>query len=219
MSAWLACLWYNFLFWFAFVLFTFGYSMRVIGRRNIPKSGPVLLISNHHSFIDPPFLGLASRRYLVYLTRSSLFRNRWLGAFIHSVGAVEIDREFGKEGLQTTLKLLERGQAVVVFPEGGRSRDGEIEPFKPGISLLIKRVKAPIVPIGLAGVFQAWSRHQKRPKLAPLFLAANGATLAASIGKPIDPKSLDGLSREEMLAKLFDAVKAEFEKARRLKRK
>ena len=218
MSPWVARRWYDFLYWGAVTGFTFGWSYRAFGRPNLPKRGPVLLISNHQSYLDPPLICLAGRRYILHVARASLFKNRCLAAFMHSLEAVRIDRHFGKEGLQATLDMLERGKAVVVFPEGERTFDGEMVPFKPGISLLIKRVKAPIVPVGVAGAFEAWSRHRKLPKLAPLFLASNDASLAVSIGKPIDPASLAGLDREEMLARLFNAVKAEFEKAKRLKR-
>jgi 1-acyl-sn-glycerol-3-phosphate acyltransferase len=219
MSAWLARRWYDFTFWSSFVGFTFGHSLRVMGRRNMPETGPVLLASNHQSYLDPVLVGLASRRYLAYLARDSLFRNRYFSALIRSLDAVKIDRDFGKDGLKETLGVLDRGKAVLVFPEGERTHNGEMEPFKPGISLLIKRVKAPIVPVGIAGAYYAWSRHQKLPKFSPLFLAPNKATIALSIGKPIDPSSFSGLGREEMLAHLFDAVSVEFAKAKKLKRK
>ncbi len=210
--------WSDFVFWVAFLVFTFLYSVRVIGRRNLPWKGPVLLVSNHQSMLDPVVIGMASRRYLRYLARDSLFRNRYFSMLIRSVGAVPIDRDFGKAGLQKTLELLEAGWAVLVFPEGERTRDGEIEPFKAGISLLIKRVKAPIVPVAIAGAFDAWPRGRKLPRLAPLFLRSSPATLAVSIGKPIDPDQFANLDRDEMLTKLRDAVAVEFAKAGRFKR-
>ena len=219
MSPWLARRWYDAVFWSSFVGFTFGHSLRVIGRKNMPKSGPVLVIANHQSFFDPVLIGLASRRYLSYLARATLFKNRYLKALIESLDAVPIDNKgLGKEGLQATLDVLDRGKSVLVFPEGERTNDGEMEPFKPGISLLVKRVKAPIVPIALAGAFHAWPRHRKLPGFAPLFLPPTGATIAISIGKPIDPASFAGLKRDEMIAKMYEAVAVEFEKAKRLKR-
>jgi 1-acyl-sn-glycerol-3-phosphate acyltransferase len=219
MSPWLARRWYDGCFWASFLGFTFGHSYRAIGRRNLPETGPALLVSNHQSFLDPVLVGLASRRYLSYLARESLFRNRWLKTLIESLDAIPIDHKgLGKDGLQATLNVLDRGKAVLVFPEGERTHDGDMHPFKAGISLLIKRVQAPIIPVGLAGAFDAWSRFARLPSFAPLFLAPDPATIAVSIGKPIDPASLAGLGREEMLAKLFDAVAAEFAKAKQLRR-
>lgn len=216
--SWLARRWSDCVFWFAFLTLTFLYSVRVLGRRNMPAKGPLLIVSNHQSMLDPLVLGMAARRYLRYLARDSLFKNRIFAMLIRSVGAVPIDRDFGKAGLQKTLALLDAGWAVLVFPEGERTHDGEIEPFKAGISLLIKRVKAPILPMAIAGAFDAWPRGRALPRLAPLFLRSNPATLAVSIGKPLDPEQFLNLSRDEMLAKLHAAVAAELAKAKRIKR-
>jgi 1-acyl-sn-glycerol-3-phosphate acyltransferase len=218
MSPWVAHRWYDVCWWLCYVGFSFGYSLRVQGRRNVPRTGPVLIISNHQSFLDPIPLGLAVPRYLTVLARDTLFHNRPLAKLMESLGTLRIDRDFGKEGLKATLEALAQGKCVQLYPEGVRSHDGEMAPFKAGVSLLIKKVKAPIVPVGMAGTFGAWSRHMKRPKFAPLFLAHNEATIAVSIGKPIEPTPFAHMKREEMLQKLHDAVKVEFEKAKRLRR-
>lgn len=219
MSPWLAHRWYDCCWWICCVGFSFGCSLRVQGRRNVPRTGPVLIISNHQSFLDPIPLGLAVPRYLTVVARDTLFHNRPLAKLMESLGTLRIDRDFGKEGLKTTLAALAQGKCVQLYPEGERSRDGEMQAFKPGVSLLIKKVQAPIVPVGMAGTFGAWSRHMKLPKLAPLFLAPNDATIAVSIGKPLDPAPFAAMPRDEMLQKLYDAVKVEFEKAKRLRRK
>ncbi len=220
MSPWLARRWYDCVFWSSFLGFTFGHSLRVIGRRNMPDTGPVLVIANHQSFFDPVLVGLASRRYLSYLARESLFKNRFFSGLIRSLDAVAIDNKgLGKEGLQATLGCLDRGKAVLVFPEGERTSDGSMEPFKPGISLLIKRVKAPIVPVGIAGAFHAWPRKQKTPSLAPLFLPAWDGTIAMSVGKPINPECFAKMQRDAIVQSMFEAVKKEWEKAIQLRRK
>jgi 1-acyl-sn-glycerol-3-phosphate acyltransferase len=219
MSPWLARRWYDCVFWSSFQYFTFGNSLRVIGRRNMPASGPVLVASNHQSFYDPVLIGLASRRYLSFLARETLFRNRYFKSLIESLDAIPIDHKgLGKDGLQATLNALDRGKAVLVFPEGERTHDGDMHPFKSGISLLVKRLKCPIVPVGMAGAFHAWPRHAKLPSFSPLFLAPGQATIAISIGNPIDSARFADLSREKMLDDLYRAVNVEFEKAKRLKR-
>jgi 1-acyl-sn-glycerol-3-phosphate acyltransferase len=219
MPPWLGRRWYDVVFWSSFLGFTFGHSIRIAGRRNVPWTGPALLVSNHQSYLDPVLVGLASRRYLSYLARSSLFKNRYLKALIESLDAIPIDRDLGKDGLRATLDTLDRGKAILVFPEGERTHDGEMSPFKPGISLLVKRVTAPIIPVGIVGAFGAWSRHTKLPRFSPLFLRANDAAIAISIGKPLDPAPFARMSRDEILAKLHDAVAAEFAKAKKLQRK
>jgi 1-acyl-sn-glycerol-3-phosphate acyltransferase len=105
-----------------------------------------------------------------------------------------------------------------MFPEGERTHDGSVEPFKPGIALLVKRVQAPIVPVGVAGAYAAFSRHMKLPKLAPLFMPPNEATIGVSVGAPIDPAKYQKMSREEMLEDLRQAVMKEAAKANALRR-
>lgn len=219
MHSWIGRRWYDFAYWTCFFGFTFGYSLRVQGRRHIPKRGPVLLVSNHQSFLDPFLVDLASPRYVTSLARDSLFRNPILGGLISSLGAIPIHREVGKEGLQTTLDALGRQETVVVFAEGERTHDGSVSPLKAGIALLIKRVQAPIVPLGIAGSYEAWSRHDKVPKLAPLFLAPSKGSLAVSIGKSINSSTLAAMPRTEMLAYLRDKVAAEVQHAEGLRRK
>ena len=219
MSDWIKHRIYDLTFANGFILFTLTHSLRIVGRTNVPKTGPVLLVSNHQSYLDPCFLGLACRRYIKSAARKSLFRNRYFGAYIQMMGAVPFEHKgYSREGLQTLLKELERGRAVVLYAEGERTYDGRLEPIKPGVSLLIKKVKAPIVPVAIAGAYDAWPRHAKYPRLGPLFAPPSPRTVAVSIGKPISPDKLAGLDREPLLRVLDDAVAVEFARANQLKR-
>ena len=180
-------LWYDAVFVATQTLFTLGFSFRRNGWANVPRDGPALLVSNHQSMLDPMLVGLSARRHLMYLARKNLFEQPVLGWFIRSVNAIPIDRGFGKDGIQAVLDALGRGGAVLMFPEGERTHTGAVQPLKPGVSLLIKRVKCPIVPVGVAGTYAAFSRHMKVPRLAPAFLPPGPATVAVAVGKPIDP--------------------------------
>ena len=131
---------YHSTYWLSYHALTFGLSFRATGRENIPVTGPALLVSNHQSYIDPWLIGQAATRRLRYLARHNLFHNAMFARLIRCYGAVPIDRGFGKEGLQTVFKELADGQAVVIFAEGERTHTGEVQPLKPGISLLMKRV-------------------------------------------------------------------------------
>jgi 1-acyl-sn-glycerol-3-phosphate acyltransferase len=203
-----------------FYTFSTAFSFRFTGGRQAPRTGPLLLLSNHQSLMDPFLLGVALPRPVTFLTRETLHRNRLLSAFMNSLGSIPIDhRGFSREGLQQTVDALAGGACVGVFPEGERTHDGTLEPFKPGVSLLLKRAKAPIVPAGIAGAYAAWSRHRTVPRLSPPFLAPSDATIAVSIGKPIDPARFQGVSREDMLEELRWAVELEMGKAERLRRK
>ncbi|MBN9120835.1 MAG: 1-acyl-sn-glycerol-3-phosphate acyltransferase [Planctomycetes bacterium] len=212
-------LWYDCVFWSSFTFFTFGFSLRREGWDNVPKKGPLLVVSNHQSMFDPVLVGLSSRRYLSYLARKNLFEQPVLAPIIRSLNAIPIDRGMGKEGIQAVLEALGHGRAVLVFPEGERTHDGTVEPLKPGVSLLIKRVSCPIIPVGIAGAFGAWSRHMKWPKPSPLFLPPGPSTIAVSVGEPIDPSRYEKMKRDAMMDDLHAALKARHAAAERLRRK
>ena len=219
MPSWVAHRWYDLGYLVCFWTFGTLFSLRTRGGQNVPARGPVLLVSNHQAFFDPVLVGLASPRPVAFLARETLFRNKKAAWLMRSLGAMPIDhRGFSREGLQATLDVLHRGNCVGVFPEGERTHTGLVEPFKPGISLLMKRVKAPIVPIGIAGAYTAWPRTRKIPILAPRFAPPSDATIALSVGKPIAPETYAGMPREEMLADLRQRVEAERVKADHLRR-
>lgn len=211
-------LWYDCVYWASFTVFTFGFSYRRRGWRHIPRYGPVLVIANHQSMFDPVLVGLASRRYLAFLARNTLFDQPLLAPLIRSLNAIPIDRNLGKEGIQAVLEALNQGQAVVMFPEGERTHTGRVQPLKPGVSLLVKRVCCPIVPVGIAGAFAAWNRYQRWPRPAPLFLPPGPSTLAVSVGEPIDPSVFRQLGRDEILRVLFEALVRQQAEAERLRR-
>jgi 1-acyl-sn-glycerol-3-phosphate acyltransferase len=207
MQAWLSYLWYEFVWCVTAVGSVFGLSMRVEGARNVPRDGPVLLIANHESFLDPPLIGIAVRRHITYLARETLFKNPAFGWFIRSVNAVPIDQDgFARQGLKAILEELQKGNGVLVFPEGERTPHGRMQALKPGIMLLIKRVQTAIVPVGIAGAYAAYPRWRAIPFLAPLFLPATGRGVAVVIGKPIDSRRYAKMSREEALAEMFQEI-------------
>ena len=220
MQEWLDYLWYEIVYGFTSSTAFLGLSFRVEGARNVPRHGPALLIANHQSFLDPPLIGCAVRRHVTYLARETLFNNPFFAWFIRSVGAVPIDQEgFARQGLKTILEELQKGKAVLVFPEGERTPHGRMQPLKPGIMLLLKRVHTAIVPIGIAGAFEAYPRHKAAPIPSPLFLPATRRTVAVSIGEPLDSQRYQKRDREEALAELFQEIQKVQARAERLRRK
>jgi 1-acyl-sn-glycerol-3-phosphate acyltransferase len=212
--------WHHSLYAFYHALFTLGFSLRMQGKHNMPTEGPALIVANHQSFLDPLIIGLVAQRPLVYLARKTLFKNRYFAAMIRSLNAVPIDQEgVGKEGIRAILEQLSRGRAVVVFPEGERTWDGKMLPLRPGIQLLIKRTKAPIIPIGIAGAFDAWPRVRAYPLPAPLAWSTSAGALSVSLGKPLDAHYFAELPRKECLTELFDKIHEEQVRAERLRRK
>jgi len=185
------------LFWYGFVKHlcaTFAEVVmhwRATGHRNVPASGGVLLVCNHVSFLDVIFLGIPLRRPLNYVARSTLFVPV-LGWLIRSLGGFPIQREgIGASGMKETMRRLRAGGIVALFPEGTRSRDGQLGPLKPGIAALAARVGVPVVPAGLAGMFDIWPRSRLLPVPHPVRI---------HYGPPILPDELAGLDTESITA-------------------
>lgn len=212
-------LWYDCVFWSSFTYFTFGFSIRRAGWKNMPRKGPVLVLANHQSMFDPVMVGLSSRRYLSFLARKTLFDQPILAPVIRSLNAIPIDRNMGKDGIQSVLDALGHGRAVLMFPEGERTHDNTVQPLKPGVSLLIKRLSCPIVPVGIAGAFAAWSRFMKVPKMSPLFLPPGPSTIALSVGEPLDPARFATQKRDAMMDDLHGVLKKQHAAAEELRRK
>jgi glycerol-3-phosphate dehydrogenase (NAD(P)+) len=121
------------------------------GRGHIPD-GAVLLAANHRSFLDPFLVGLCLRRPVYFVAKRELFEKRLTAWFLCSLGAFPIRRgESDEEAMTTALELLERGEAVVIFPEGTRVRTGPPGPAKRGVGRLALESGAPVVPVAVAG--------------------------------------------------------------------
>ena len=176
-----------------------AYRARYSGIHNIPMEGPALMVSNHQSHLDPPLVGCGCPRQMNFLARDTLFRFAPFGKLIRSVNAIPIDREGGGlAGIKETLRRLKRGEMVLVFPEGTRTRDGEIQRFRPGFTTLAVRSKAAILPAAIEGAFDAWPRWQKFPR---------PGVVHVHYGHPILPSQFHGLEESELLAEVERRVR------------
>ena len=138
---------------------------RVLDAQNVPLQGPVILASNHASFIDPPLVGAGLKRDINYLARESLFRFPGIGALLRSWNAVPVDRDGGgARGLKASLDRLLAGGAIILFPEGTRTKDGQLQPARSGIGLTVIKSSAPVVPVRVFGTFEAFGRHMIIPR-------------------------------------------------------
>jgi glycerol-3-phosphate dehydrogenase (NAD(P)+) len=123
-----------------------------IGREHVPPSGPVIFVSNHRSFIDPFIIGLCNRRPVYYVAKEELFHNKLLGWFLGSLGAFPVKRGAGDADFVETAKaILERGDPVLIFPEGTRTRPGALGKPKRGVGRLALETGATVVPVAIKG--------------------------------------------------------------------
>ena len=171
-----------------------AFNIRCHGREKVPQTGGGLMLSNHQSNLDPVLVGLASDRRLNYVARKTLFKFapfRWL---INSLDAIAIDREgIGLEGLKETLKRLKRGEIVLLFPEGTRTRDGEVHAIKPGFCAVARRAGVPILPVAIDGAWNAWPRQRRMPRRAVIHV---------QFGDPIEPGEIKRLDDDALLAEV-----------------
>lgn len=171
------------------------FGFRAFGAEKVPLKGGLLLACNHQSFLDPPLVGLGPERELYYLAKEGLFQqNRFFSWLITRYHAVPLRREGGDfRAIRTTLRLVAEGKAVVIFPEGTRSKTGKLLRAKPGIGLLMMKANVPIIPCFLRGSNKA---------LKELFLRRE--KLHLSFGDPIGPglftEERDGRARAQAIS-------------------
>jgi 1-acyl-sn-glycerol-3-phosphate acyltransferase len=156
--------WHFFRFYFSIY-----HRFRVFNVERVPLQGPVILVSNHASYIDPPLVGSGVRRQINYLARDSIFRVPVLASILRSWEVVPVDRDGGTgRGLKAILDRLARGGAIILFPEGTRSRHGELNPARSGVGLAVIKSTAPVVPARVFGTYAAYGARMLVPRPRPL---------------------------------------------------
>lgn len=155
-----------FLSWMACrCIFTLYFRWRVYHPDRVPRQGPIIFAANHASFLDPPLIGAALPRQINYLARESLFRFPVLKTLLRWWSAVPVDREGGGgAGLKAILDRLLAGGAIVLFPEGTRTGNGQLQPARSGIGLTVVKSTAPVVPVRVFGSYEAFGRRVRFPR-------------------------------------------------------
>jgi 1-acyl-sn-glycerol-3-phosphate acyltransferase len=173
--------------------------LRTGGQALVPSRGGVILAANHQSFLDPPFVAACLPRETSFMARRSLFEIPLLGPIIVACNAFPIERNTGDvRGVKNAIDRLRSGSALLLFPEGTRSRDGRIGPLKGGIRLLAERAGVPVVPVLVDGAFKVWPKGRPFPRLA--------GRVWVRFGKPVSTEGSD----EEFAARLrsaFETIK------------
>jgi 1-acyl-sn-glycerol-3-phosphate acyltransferase len=184
--------------WMCRVFCMLFFRWRWYGIENIPRKGPFLLLSNHQSFLDPIFCGGPPKRHLCFLARDTLFAHWFFGRVIASVNAIPVKRERGDvAAMKKVIAELQEGRGVCLFPEGTRTSDGKILPFKAGLGLLCRRGNAAIVPVVIDGAFECWPRNKK--------IFSPGGTIIVYYGKAITPQQAKDMG-DEKLAELLTST-------------
>jgi 1-acyl-sn-glycerol-3-phosphate acyltransferase len=135
-----------------------------IGREHVPESGPVIFAANHRSFLDPFIIATIARRPMYYVAKEELFRNKLISWFLNSLGAFPVRRGQGDADMLATARtILERGDAVLIFPEGTRIRPGALGRPRRGVGRLALETGAPVVPVSIIGTEAIRKKWRIRP--------------------------------------------------------
>ncbi|MBL8762909.1 MAG: 1-acyl-sn-glycerol-3-phosphate acyltransferase [Phycisphaerae bacterium] len=179
------------------LLFAICFRVRRYGMDRVPPHGPLLVVANHESHLDPPLVGLCiTNRHLSFVAREGLFRNRFFGALITALNSLPVGEDRSDlRGIRTFLKYLGERKALLIFPEGSRTPDGRLQEFKRGTWLLLSRARCPVLPVAVRGCYEAWPRRRALPTIF-------GPPVSCMVGRPIPAEQLIVLGADGALALL-----------------
>jgi len=177
----------NFYYWlgyhFSRILAQILFRFRILHRERMIQSGPVILAMNHQSYLDPPLAGNACDRAIYFFARRSLLNVPVLGWLLPKLNVIPVDQEgIDRSALKATIRILKEGQGVLLFPEGSRTLDGELQPALPGLGLIIAKTLAPVVPMRIFGAHEALPRGKRKLRLHPITVV---------VGEPIHFSAAD----------------------------
>ncbi len=181
--------------------------IRFEGAEHVPATGPVVIAPNHVSFMDPILVTIPVRRALHYMALEPFFRVRGLGALMRWARAFPIQEgEVDGPAVRRALRLLRQGEPLVIFPEGGRSPDGRLQPFRPGAFRLALAAGAPVVPVTIVGAFEAWPVGRRLPRPGRVTItyhrALDGSAVEAVADRKARPEFLMALVRDRVASGL-----------------
>ena len=192
---------YNLTRFIARVFFRF----RVIHPERVIQEGPVILAMNHQSYLDPPFAGIGCQRAIYFLARKTLRDIPLLGWILPKLNVIFVDQEGSdRSALKAVIRILRENQGALVFPEGSRTLDGNLQPPQPGIGLVIAKTRAPVVPMRIFGAHEALPRGGGKLRFCPVTIV---------VGEPLrfTAADLEGNNREiypRLSQRVMDAIAA-----------
>ncbi|MGA0093651.1 MAG: lysophospholipid acyltransferase family protein [Chthoniobacterales bacterium] len=176
------------------------FNYRVVGAENMIEEGPCIIAANHCSFFDPPLVGVACQRAIHYLARKTLLDVPVLGPILPELNVIPVDQKNAdRSALMGAIRVVKNGGAVLIFPEGTRSPDGNLQAAQPGIGMIAAKTGAPVVPVRIRGSFEAFPKDRTLPRQLPVSIQI-GPAMRTNLSKSNDRESYDCLSRKVMQA-------------------
>jgi len=166
------------------VMFDMFFRGEVVGLENLPRTGGFLLAANHASYLDPTLIGCQISRQIAYFARKTLWKGGVSSWWLDSVGVIPVDRDGGQDvgAIKRVLKALKAERGLILFPEGTRTVDGNLQPAKPGVGFMAVKTQVPVVPVRIFGSFEAFGKSRG------LHL---GTPVTVVFGQPLPPSFYD----------------------------
>ncbi len=196
---------YNIFYNLAKLLARFLFRMKVVHPERMVEEGPLLIAVNHSSYFDPPLAGICSRRGVYYLARKTLLKWPFFGPLFPAMNVIPVERDGNDmSALREVIKKVREGNGIILFPEGTRSKDGNLQPARAGIGLIIAKSRAPVLPMRIFGAYEAFPKGSKGMKFTQITVV---------IGEPIyfKPEELTPASREtyqQLSDRVMEAISA-----------
>ncbi len=170
--------------YFLRVVFDMFFRGEVVGQENLPKSGGFLLAANHASFLDPPLIGCQISRQIVFFARKTLWNGRLASWWFDTVRTIPVDRDGGQDvsAIKRVLKAIKEERGLILFPEGTRTLNGQLQAPKPGVGFIAVKTQVPVIPVRIFGSFEAFGKGR------PLRL---GTPVTVVFGRPLPPAIYD----------------------------
>jgi len=150
---------HNIFYTLAKFLAEFVFSRRIIHPERMIEEGPLLLAVNHSSYFDPPLAGTCSRRGVYYLARKSLLQWPFFGPLFPAMNVIPVERDGNDmSALREVIKKVREGNGIVLFPEGTRSKDGNLQSARAGLGFIIAKTMAPVLPMRIFGAYEAFPK-------------------------------------------------------------
>ncbi len=143
------------------IIFKLIFRQKVTGQQNIPQDGPFIIVANHSSLLDPVILGVSIKPKIIFVAAAYLFEIRWLGYLLRKANSIPVQRENDIKAIKQSLKILQQGGVLGIFPEGGIDRQKNNLPVRAGAAYLATKVGVPIVPIKIKGADKVLPRGAK----------------------------------------------------------
>jgi 1-acyl-sn-glycerol-3-phosphate acyltransferase len=187
---------YHFSRWLAKLLFRF----RIVHRHRMIQSGPVILAMNHQSYLDPPLAGNASDRSIYFFARRTLLDVPVLKWLLPKLNVIPVDQEgMDRTSVKAVIRLLRANEGVLIFPEGSRTLDGNLQPGLPGVGLIIAKTFAPVVPMRIFGAHEALPRGGNRLRLARITVVVGEPIYFTASDFPAGDKTAYGRASQRVM--------------------